>query len=77
MPTENSPTPDQGASQLAPGNYYGTCGGKPALAREISVGSWQVKVFDPTNRLALHDGWLLVGTGWATLADACAATGLS
>ncbi len=77
MPTEHPSTPDQPAPQAALGSCYGTCGGKPALAREISAGSWQVKVFDPTNRLALHDGWLLVGTGWATLSDACSAAGLS
>jgi hypothetical protein len=59
------------------GSRYGSCGGKSAYARETSVGSWQVKVHDPTNRRAGHDGWLMVGTGWPTLADACAATGLS
>ncbi len=77
MSIEHPSTPDQAAPQAALSSYYGTCGGRAALAREISVGNWQVKVFDPTNRLALHDGWLLVGTGWATLADACAATGTS
>jgi len=46
-------------------------------AGETSAGSWQVKAHDPTNRLAGHDGWVLLGTGWPTLGDACAATGLS
>lgn len=59
------------------GSYRGTCRGRTAYARETIPGSWQVKIHDPTNRLAGHDGWLLIGTGWPTLADACAATGLA
>ncbi|WP_018636520.1 hypothetical protein [Parafrankia elaeagni] len=59
------------------GRYYGSCDGKAALARETSPGSWQVKVRDPINRLAGHDGWMMLGTGWSTLAEARAATGLS
>jgi hypothetical protein len=59
------------------GGQRGTCRGRSAYARETSAGSWQVKVHDPTNRLAGHDGWVLIGTGWATLADASAATGLA
>ena len=59
------------------GSQLGTCRGRTALARETTPGSWQVKIHDPTNRLAGHDGWLMVGTGWATLPEACAATGLS
>jgi hypothetical protein len=59
------------------GSYRGTCRGRTAYARETVPGSWQVKIHDPTNRLAGHDGWLLIGTGWPTLADACAATGLA
>src|SRR5665648_826354 len=58
-------------------SQYGTCGGKAAYARKTSTGSWQVKVHDPTNLLAGHDGWVLLGEGWPTLGDACAATGLS
>ncbi|WP_268904187.1 hypothetical protein [Candidatus Frankia alpina] len=30
-----------------------------------------------TADLAGHDGWLMLGTGWPTLPDACAATGMS
>jgi hypothetical protein len=59
------------------GSHYGSCNGRAALAREISPGNWQVKVHDPINRLAGHDGWLMLGTGWPTLAEACTATGLS
>ena len=49
-----------GGDRLA--SQYGTCDGKPALARETSAGSWQVKVHDPTNLSAGHDGWVLLGT---------------
>jgi|SoimicMinimDraft_9_1059737.scaffolds.fasta_scaffold135010_2 hypothetical protein len=59
------------------GSHYGTCRGRSAYARETSAGNWQIKVHDPTHRLAGHDGWLLLGTGWPTLRDACQATGLS
>ena len=58
------------------GSQRGICRGRTALARETTPGSWQVKIHDPTNRRAGHDGWLLIGTGWATLAEARAATGL-
>jgi hypothetical protein len=59
------------------GSHRGTCRGRTALARETTPGSWQVKVNDPTNRQAGYDGWLLLGTGWPTLADARAATELT
>jgi hypothetical protein len=58
------------------GSQRGTYRGKSALARETSQGSWQVKVHDPTSRIAGHDGWVLLGSGWATLDEARAATGL-
>lgn len=58
-------------------SHYGACRGHAALARETRPGSWQVKIHDPTNRLAGHDGWLLLGTGWPTLSAARAATGMS
>ncbi len=64
-----------GGERLA--SQYGTCDGKPALARETSAGSWQVKVHDPTNLSAGHDGWVLLGSQWATLEAACAATGFT
>jgi hypothetical protein len=67
-----APTPP-----ATPGSYRGTCGGRTALARETTPGSWQVKINDPANRLAGHDGWVLAGTGWKTLAEARAATGLA
>ncbi len=43
-----------GGDRLA--SQYGMCAGKAALARETSAGSWQVKVHDPTNLSAGHDG---------------------
>ncbi len=64
-----------GGDRLA--RQYGTCDGKAALARETSPGSWQVKVHDQTNRSAGHDGWVLLGSQWATLVAACAATGFT
>lgn len=74
MPSENTPQPEPAAPL---GSYYGTCNGKTGYARETAAGSWQVKVYDPTNRLAGHDGWLMLGTGWPTLPDARTATGLT
>ncbi|OHV34766.1 MULTISPECIES: hypothetical protein [Pseudofrankia] len=59
------------------GSRYGRCGGRAAFARETSAGSWQVKVHDPTSPRVGHDGWLLIGSGWSTLAEALAATGLT
>ncbi len=64
-----------GGDRLA--SQYGTCDGKPALARGTSAGSWQVMVHDPTNLSAGHDGWVLLGTRWATLDAACTATGFT
>ena len=77
MPSENTPQPSQPEPAATLGSYYGTCNGKTGYARETTVGSWQVKVYDPTNRLAGHDGWLTLGAGWPTLADARSATGLT
>jgi hypothetical protein len=75
MPTDNKNAirPDQPVL----GSHRGMCRGKTAYARETSPGNWQIKIHDPTNRQAGHDGWLLLGTGWATLAAASAATGLT
>ena len=76
MSTENLlVTPSTRPAPL--GSQLGTCRGRTALARETTSGSWQVKINDPTNRLAGHDGWVLAGTGWTTLAEARAATGLT
>ncbi len=69
--------PAQPVPPASLGSHYGRCGGKTAYAREISPGSWQVKIHDPTDRRAGHDGWLLLGSGWPTLSAARAATGLS
>ena len=75
MSTENLVTSP--ARPKALGSHRGTYRGRTALARETTAGSWQVKVHDPTNRLAGHDGWLLIGTGWPTLTAAREATGLA
>jgi len=64
-----------GGERLA--SQYGTCDGTAALAREMSAGGWKVKVHDPLNRSAGHDGWVLLGTQWATLGAECAATGFA
>ena len=47
-------------------SQYGSIAGKSAYAREMRSGVWQVKVHDPTNRLAGHDGWVLLGSAWPT-----------
>lgn len=75
MSPESNSAPTTRAATL--GSRYGNCGGKSAFAREISPGSWQVKVHDPTSPRAGHDGWVLIGSGWPTLAEAVAATYLS
>ncbi|MBL7495614.1 hypothetical protein I6A84_19995 [Frankia sp. CNm7] len=75
MSVENGSTSTRPAPVL--GSQYGTCGGKSAFARETSPGSWQVKVHDPSNPRAGHDGWVMIGSGWPTLSEASAATGLS
>ena len=77
MPSQNALQPAAPESTTPLGSHFGSCRGKTAYARETSAGSWQVKVHDPTNRHAGHDGWLLLGTGWPTLAAAGAATGLA
>ena len=66
------------AEESAAGRVTGwSFGGGRVLPRETSPGSRQVKVHDLTNRSAGHDGWVLLGTQWATLEAACAATGFS
>jgi hypothetical protein len=72
-----SPLPGQPVPSARLTSQYGTRDGKAAYARETSAGRWQVKVHDPTNRVAGHDGWVLLGADWPTLGDACAATGMS
>lgn len=77
MSLHDAPPSTQQAATAQLGRRYGSCRGHSALAREMSAGSWQVKIHDPTNRLAGHDGWLLLGTGWPTLEAASDATGMS
>jgi hypothetical protein len=68
---------DDGPAQATKlGAHFGHCQGKTAFAKETSEGSWQVQLHDPMHRHAGHDGWLTIGTGWPTLAAACAETGL-
>jgi hypothetical protein len=74
-PNGSASAPSTLAGEL--GSQYGTCDGKAALARETRPGSWQVKVRDPTSPRAGHDGWVMIGAGWPTLAEAAAATGLT
>lgn len=74
--SDTGPTSARPAPTPVLGSHYGTCDGRPGYARETSPGSWQVKVHDPASPRAGHDGWLLVGSGWPTLAAASAATGL-
>jgi hypothetical protein len=76
LPTDDALTTSS-TGPTALGSYRGTCRGRTALARETTPGSWQVKINDPANRLAGHDGWVLAGTGWKTLAEARAASGLT
>lgn len=71
MPPESVPPAS------APLSRYGSCGGRSALARQTPSGTWQVKVHDPRNALAGHDGWVLLGVDWPSMEEACAATGLS
>ncbi|SNQ48557.1 conserved hypothetical protein [Frankia canadensis] len=71
---DSAPAPSTSIAVL--GSQYGTCDGHSAFARETSPGSWQVKVHHPSNPAAGHDGWVLLGSGWPTLAAATAATGL-
>ncbi|CAO5158870.1 conserved hypothetical protein [Frankia sp. AiPs1] len=68
--TPSTPTP-------VLGSQYGTSDGHSAFARETSPGCWQVKVHHPSNPAAGHDGWVLLGSAWPTLAAAAAATGLT
>lgn len=68
--------PENATTPKKLGSRYGSCDGRTAYARETTPGSWQVKVHDPKNRLSEYDGWRTVGTGWKSLDEAVAATGL-
>ncbi len=56
--------------------YYGGWHGKAALIRPNPNGTWRVKVNDPRNRLAGHDGWVLLGDDYPSVAAAAEATGV-
>jgi hypothetical protein len=62
--------------RTANGAYYGGREGKAALIRPNENGTWRVKVNDPKNRLAGHDGWVLLGDGYPSMAAAAEATGV-
>ena len=63
--------------QTTTGAYYGGREGKAALIRPNPDGTWRVKVNDPRNRLAGHDGWVLLGDNYPSVAAAANATGVS
>ena len=63
--------------QTATGAYYGGREGKAALIRANPDGTWRVKINDPRNRLAGHDGWVLLGDDYPSVAAAAKATGVS
>lgn len=58
------------------GAYYGGRQGRAALIRPNPDGTWRVKVNDPRNRLAGHDGWVLLGDDYPTMEAAAEATGV-
>jgi hypothetical protein len=60
-------------TRAAAGSWYGSYHGRAAMIRPNPDGTWRVKVNDPTNRLAGHDGWMLVGADDYPTADAAAA----
>jgi hypothetical protein len=62
--------------QTATGAYYGGREGRAALIRPNPDGTWRVKVNDPRNRLAGHDGWVLLGDNYPSVAAAAEATGV-
>ena len=63
--------------QTATGAYYGGREGKAALIRPNPDGTWRVKINDPRNRLAAHDGWVRLGDNYPSVAAAASATGVS
>jgi hypothetical protein len=63
--------------KTAAGGYYGAHAGRAALIRPNPDGTWRVKVNDPRNRRAGHDGWVLLGDDYPSAAAAAKATGVS
>lgn len=59
------------------GAYYGDREGKAAMIRPNPDGTWRVKVNDPRNRMAGHDGWVLLGDDYPSAEAAAGATGVS
>ena len=59
------------------GSYYGNRQGRAAMIRPNPDGTWRVKVNDPRNRMAGHDGWVLLGDNYPSAAAAAEATGVS
>jgi hypothetical protein len=58
-------------------SWYGSYHGRAAMIRPNEDGTWRVTVNDPANRMASHDGWMLLGSDYATVEAAVAATGVN
>jgi hypothetical protein len=61
----------------AAGSWYGSYHGRAAMIRPNPDGTWRVKVNDPANRMAGHDGWVLLGSDYQSADAAAVATGVS
>ncbi len=59
------------------GSWYGSYHGRAAMIRPNADGTWRVTVNDPANRMAGHDGWLLLGADYASADAAASATGVT
>ena len=64
-------------TKAAAGSWYGSYHGRAAMIRPNADGTWRVTVNDPANRLAGHDGWLLLGSDYASVDAAVLATGVA
>jgi hypothetical protein len=64
-------------TKAAAGSWYGSYHGRAAMIRPNADGTWRVTVNDPANRLAGHDGWLLLGNDYASVDAAVTATGVA
>ena len=63
--------------EMPSGSWYGSRQGKAAVIRQAGDGTWQVKMCDPSDRNAGHDGWVLVGVGYENVAVATTDTGVT
>jgi hypothetical protein len=76
-PTESQPHAPTLADPTALQSRYGFCCGRPAYARELSTGCWQVKVHEPQHPDAGLDGWRTAIKGSPSLTAASAASGFN